>query len=67
VKFEKGDFVIRDVPLGWRSLTTDEISDPPDAPGDFEIVIEYENHIEKDLKGSLAAIEGHQDWSYALA
>jgi hypothetical protein len=67
MKFEKRDLIRRDVRLGWRSLTTDEISDPPDAPSDFEIVIEHENHIEKDLKGSLAAIEGHQDWSRALA
>jgi hypothetical protein len=26
-----------------------------------------EREIEKDLKGSLAAIEAHQDWSHALA
>jgi hypothetical protein len=45
------------------------ISDPPDAPespSDFEIIIEYENHLEENLKGSLAAIEAHQDWSHAL-
>ena len=30
---------------------------------DFEIVIEYENHIEEDLRGSLADIEAHHNWS----
>jgi hypothetical protein len=42
------------------------VSDPPGAPNDFEIVIEYENHIDDHLKGSWSDIETVQDWSHAL-
>jgi hypothetical protein len=42
------------------------ISDPPGAPNDFEILIEYENHIEEDLRGSSVDLIAKNDWSHAL-
>jgi hypothetical protein len=53
-------YVIRDIRVSYGSGPCGV------APDYFEIVIEYKNHIEKDLRGSLADIEAHQDWSHTL-
>ena len=49
-------YVIRDGRFSYGSEPW-----PGAMPDDFGIVIEYENHIEEDLRGSLADIEAHHN------
>jgi hypothetical protein len=53
-------YVIKDVRV---SCGTDTLIG---APGDFEIVIEYENRIYERLIGSFEDIEAYQDWAKPL-
>mgnify|MGYP001570034147 CR=1 FL=1 len=42
-------------------------SDWPDfLPDDFEIVIEYQNHLDETLRGTMEDIEAYQRWAHAL-
>lgn len=42
-------------------------SDWPDLlPEDFELIIEYENHLDASLKGTAEEIEAYQRWAHAL-
>ncbi|MEI2722568.1 MAG: hypothetical protein V9H26_03180 [Verrucomicrobiota bacterium] len=42
-------------------------SDWPDfLPDDFEIVIEYENHLEAALRGTNEGIDEYQQWAHGL-
>ncbi len=39
---------------------------PEILPDDFEIVIEYENHLEAALRGTNEEIDAYQRWAHAL-
>jgi hypothetical protein len=39
---------------------------PPFIPKDFEIVIEFENHIDESLRGTDADVQTYQDWAFPL-
>lgn len=53
-------YVIRDIRLSYGSGPLGA------APEDFEIVVDYENHVETDLQGTLPEIERYQNWANAL-
>lgn len=43
-------------------------SDWPEVlPEDFELVIEYENHLDSSLRGTSEEIDAYQRWAHALA
>ena len=39
---------------------------PHFLPDDFEIIIEYRNNLDEELKGTMDNLEAHQRWAHSL-